>query len=324
MTTIGTVGLGLIGGSIALAAARAGHPVVAWDPDPETCEQARQLGLTITEDFSDAELIVLASPMPALTEGLTATLASVRVSDTALITDVGSVKQPVAEAMRSAGLAQRYIGGHPMAGSERTGFTAATPDLFTGARWVLCLHDDNSDGNADDADEVRRWLHVAALITDLGAGVVPMSAAEHDAATALVSGVPHLLALALARAAEVSGPAIQTLAAGSFTDLTRVASSSPTLLHAVTEGNAPALRSALRLVLNQLDQPWPDLIEHGHAARHRALDRSGGGQPPGGCETVTVSGARGLLELGRAGAVIETVDPIAGVVGYRRPAPGQP
>ncbi len=314
MTTIGIVGLGMIGGSVALAARRAGHPVQAWDTDPTTRRRAADGGLAVSADLTTADVIVLAAPMPALTDGLPALLASVRFSDTATITDVGSVKQPVAAAIHAAGLSERYVGGHPMAGTELTGFPAATADLLVGARWVLCLDDHDSERR------IAAWLRVAGLITELGAGVLALTAAEHDTAVALISGVPHLLALALSTYAEMSGPVVATLAAGSFADLTRVAGSSRVLLDAVTQQNAAAVRAALRLVLEQLDRPWDDLIELGQAARQsvRAKAAAGGlrGHVPGRTH-VLVSGAAQLLELGRAGVVIESVDFGTGVIGYR-------
>ncbi len=310
MTTVGIVGLGLIGGSVALAARRAGHSVLTWDADATTRLQAAQAGLSVSVDLSDADVIVFAVPIPVLTDGLPALLASVRLSDAAMITDVGSVKGSVAAAMRAAGLSKRYIGGHPMAGTQRHGFPAATADLFVGARWALCLEKDAV------GSDLGRWLRIAGLITDLGAGVLALTAAEHDTAVALISGVPHLLALALSQAANTSGALVAALAAGSFADLTRVAGSNRVLLDAVTQQNASAVRKALRLVLEQLDRPWSDLIEAEQAARESLRGRAGSGQLPGRMQ-LTLSGAEQLLDLGRAGVVIESVDADSGILGYR-------
>ncbi|MBA3368780.1 MAG: prephenate dehydrogenase/arogenate dehydrogenase family protein [Geodermatophilaceae bacterium] len=309
MTRIAVVGLGLIGGSFALAARQAGHAVLAWDADPRTRENAARRGLTVSTDLSSAELIVLAVPLPALTDGLPALLAGVQLSDRATITDVGSVKEPVVAAMRAAGHSNRYIGGHPMAGTERSGFPAASADLFTGARWALCLHDDDSD------TQVRRWLEVAAVLTGLGVSVLALTPAEHDAALGMVSGLPHLLALALAASAQQYGPVARTLAAGSFTDLTRVAGTDPLLLHSVTLRNEPAVRAAFRLVNEQLDRPWEELIEAGHTARESlSHDVNAGGLSRTEASAV---GAEQLLDLCRGGAVIETVDLDADLIRYR-------
>lgn len=312
MTTIGIVGLGLIGGSLALAARRAGHVVTAWDAAEGTREQAAQQGLTVRADLTGAELVVLSVPMADLTHGLAATLAGVGVSDTATITDVGSLKQPVADAIRVAGLAERYVGGHPMAGTERHGFGAASPDLFAGKRWALCLTGVEPD--------VARWLQVAAVLTDVGAEAVAITPAEHDAAMATVSGLPHLLALGLSAAAADAGPLLATLAAGSFADLTRVAASDPRLLHAVIDDNQPALRLALRRLLDQLDRPWPDLIRDGNTAKDR-LSRGTSAEAYSERGRLVVSGPRDLLEIGRIGGVIEAVDPLDRTIHYRNPVP---
>ncbi len=343
MSRIAVVGLGLIGGSFALAARQAGHVVVAWDADPRTRDEAAGRGLTISTDLSSVDLVVLAVPMPALTDGLPALLAGVQLPDEATITDVGSVKAPVAAAMQAVGLAERYIGGHPMAGSELSGFPAATADLFTGARWVLCLtsapsgrDDDISDvaagrvagrrrvsatsGRDDDISDsqLSRWLELAAVLTGLGVSVLALTPAEHDTALGMVSGVPHLLALALAAAADRSGPLARTLAAGSFADLTRVAGTAPTLLHSVTLRNEPAVRAALRLVSEQLDRPWDELIKAGYAARNSLSSNATTEQTHSA--TVPIVGAGQLLDLCRDGAVIESVDIDAGLIEYRRPA----
>lgn len=314
MTTLGIVGLGLIGGSVALAARDAGHAVTAWDADAGTREQATQRGLPVSADLSDAELIVLAVPMADLTHGLAKTLRAVQMSGTATITDVGSLKRPVAEAMRTVGLAERFVGGHPMAGTEQQGFGAANPALFAGKRWALCL-DSIDAGNTD----LARWWQVASVATSLGAQVVPLLPAEHDDAMAIVSGVPHLLALALAAAAHESGTLVRTLAAGSFADLTRVAASSPALLRAVTEQNEPAVRAALRRLQDLLDRPWAALIESGQEAR-KALVISAEGVPLP-IRRAVVTDAQELLALGRSGAVIEGVDPANAMVLIRDPVP---
>lgn len=314
MTRIGIIGLGLIGGSLALAARRAGHDVTAWDADAATREEAARGGVAVLADLSGAELIVLAVPMPDLTDALASTLAAVGISDSATITDVGSLKQPVVDAMRAAGVAERYVPGHPMAGTEHSGFGAASPDLFVGRRWALCLDSDHTD--------VARWLQVAAVITSLGAHVLPLLPSEHDSAMAMVSGLPHLLALALASSARDSGALVWALAAGSFADLTRVAASSPALLRAVTEQNEPAVRAALRRLEDQLDQPWGDLIKNGHEAR-KSLVSGGEGDRPA-VEKAAAAGTQELLALGRTGTVIVAVDPATSKVWHRSPvAPPQ-
>lgn len=313
---IGIVGLGLIGGSTTLAAHAAGHRVLAWDADPAAREAAAGSGLTVTQDLSDADLVVLAVPLISLMDRLPETLAAVRIGDAATITDVGSLKQPVSAAVAGAGLADRYVGGHPMAGSERAGFSAAHAELFAGARWALALNEDGAYGDA----QLARWFEVAALVLELGAVVVPVTDHEHDEVMGLVSGLPHLLALALACAADGFGSLATTLAAGSFSDLTRVAASSTTLLEAVTVENRFAVRSALDRLRLQMDRPWADLVRDGHASslRLRALSGRVEPTPRSPSTTTVVDGPETLLELGRSGFVVDAVDPVGGTVGHRR------
>src|SRR5215212_9763100 len=120
----------------------------------------------------------------------------------------------------------RFVGGHPMCGTERSGHAAVDPGLFSGARWALCLEPDT---------ELPRWLRVAEVALAVGAEVVPLTAAEHDDAVAAISHVPHLLAAALAAAAADAGPLPLALAAGSFRDGTRVIGSDPAFVTAMVE-----------------------------------------------------------------------------------------
>lgn len=249
--TIGVLGLGAVGGSIALAAEAQGESVVAWDPDVAARNAAEASGLSISADLSAASIVVLAAPMVTLADDLAAMLSSVTVNDNATLTDVGSLKVPVARSMSELGWAGRYVGGHPMAGTEHSGFPAARADLFAGAAWVLCLEDETDLG---------RWVKVAELATRLGAEVVPLAAQDHDRAMGLISGLPHLLALGLSRRLAGSEPYAHGLIAGSFRDATRVAASSPDLLRAVTVQNEEHVRAALAGLIAEIDGPWHQLV----------------------------------------------------------------
>ncbi|HYO35438.1 MAG TPA: prephenate dehydrogenase/arogenate dehydrogenase family protein, partial [Geodermatophilus sp.] len=129
---VGVVGLGQLGGSLAAALVAAGREVRGWDVDPAAREAAAARGVAVTRELSG--VVVLAVPLPA-----TATaLDGLDVDPAATVTDVGSVKEPV---LASAGavLGGRFVGGHPMAGTERSGYGATDPALFRGARWALCV-----------------------------------------------------------------------------------------------------------------------------------------------------------------------------------------
>jgi prephenate dehydrogenase len=276
---VAVVGLGQLGGSLAAALVAAGRPVAGWDVDPAARDAAAARGVEITQQLGG--VVVLAVPLPAMAHALDDLI----VEPDATITDLGSVKQPVLESLGGA-FGRRYVGGHPMCGTERSGHAAVDPSLFAGARWAVCL---------DEGTELPRWLRVAEIALAVGAEVVPVTSAEHDGAVAAVSHAPHLLAAALAAAAGDAGPLALTLAAGSFRDGTRVIASDPVFVTAMVEGNAGPVAAALDRVRAQLERPWPDLIAAGHAVRTAPTDR----------RPVRVPLERAaLLSLGRAGGTI--------------------
>jgi prephenate dehydrogenase len=276
---VGVVGLGQLGGSLAAALVAAGRPVTGWDVDPAARDAAAARGVRISREFSG--VVVLAVPLPAMATAL----HDLTLDPDATVTDVGSVKRPVLDSLGTA-YGSRFVGGHPMCGTERSGHTATDPGLFSGARWALCLEPDT---------ELPRWLRVAEVAMAAGAEVVPVTAAEHDDAVAAISHVPHLLAAALAAAAGQAGPLALTLAAGSFRDGTRVIGSDPAFVTAMVEGNAGPTAGALSRVQEQLARPWPDLVAAGHAVATRQQGR----------RTVRVPLDRAaLLALGRAGGAV--------------------
>jgi prephenate dehydrogenase len=235
--------------------------------------------VTITQELSG--VVVLAVPLPAMT----AALNGLTIDSEATVTDLGSVKREIVATLGAA-FGGRFVGGHPMCGTERSGHTAVDPTLFAGARWALCLEGET---------ELPRWLRVAEVALAVGAEVVPVTAVEHDDAVAAISHAPHLLAAALAAAAADAGPLALALAAGSFRDGTRVIGSDPAFVTAMVEGNAVPTAEALARVEAQLDRPWPDLIAAGHAVATR----------PTGVRAVRVPLERAaLLAVGRAGGAI--------------------
>lgn len=322
------IGLGLIGGSLLRALAAAGHAALGYDADPATRAMARtaaakapagarwQVSGAARDAIAGADLLALAVPLPAVPGVLDDVAAS---GYTGLVTDVTSVKGPVRDhvARRAArfGRLAGFVGGHPMAGRETSGFGSADPDLFRGCAWVLCLEPQETD--------TRDWLTLASLVTTLGARVVPSTAAEHDRAVAVVSHVPHLLATALAGYA-AADPLALTLAAGSFRDGTRVAQSPPPLTAAMCGGNAAAVRTALDAVLESLgtarqalDGPDPIgalLPWLSPGARARSA------WPPVPSEPVELPAAPDvLLRLGRAGGWVVSVSPDLRTVQAARP-----
>jgi prephenate dehydrogenase len=324
---VAVIGLGLIGGSVLRALARAGHRLLGYDADPATRATARtaaartpvearwQVAGALRDAVADADLVVLAVPLPAVggvLDELTAT------GYAGLVTDVTSVKGPVRELVEARlGRLAGFVGGHPMAGRETSGFAAADPDLFAGCAWVLCLE----PGVTPPAD----WLRLADLFTRLGARIVPATAAEHDRAVAAVSHVPHLLASAVAAVAS-RDPMATTLAAGSFRDGTRVAASPSALVAAMCGGNAAAVAPALDLIREALDRagdalagPEPiaalrDWLEPGRAAR--------AAWPPVAGEPAELPAEPDvLLRLGRVGGWVTAVAGDGRTVTAARPEP---
>jgi prephenate dehydrogenase len=273
------VGLGQLGGSLAAALAAAGRPVTGWDVDEAARDAAAARGVTISRDVDG--VVVLAVPLPAMTTALD----GLTVGPDATITDLGSVKGPVLQVLgeRWGG---RFVGGHPMCGTERSGHAATDPALFTGARWAVGLEEDT---------ELPRWLRVAEVALAVGAEVVPVTAAEHDDAVAAISHVPHLLAAALAAAAADAGPLALNLAAGSFASGTRVIGSDPRFVTAMVEANAGPTAEALARVLAHLESPWPALVGGGHAVVTRQTGRR---------EVRVPLERAALLAVGRAGGAV--------------------
>lgn len=231
------LGLGLIGGSVLQALARGGYRVVGYDPDRDEAALARgsgyQVAATAAEAVTGADLVVLAMPLPQLPGAL----AEIRpvLDRGAVLTDVGTLKTPVLPVVAARLPGYRFVGGHPLAGTERSGFLASDPMLFRDAPWSLTLEPDT---------DLTAWLAVAVLLCDLGARPVPTTAAEQDLAVARVIGLPHLLAETLALTGLQGGELGLSLAAGSYTGGSRVARTRPELVATWCDGNS-ALIDAL-------------------------------------------------------------------------------
>jgi prephenate dehydrogenase len=234
---IAVLGLGLIGGSVLQALARGGYRVIGYDPSPDEAGAARgagyQLAPTAAAAVTGADLIVLAMPLPQLPDALRSIRRS--VSNGTVVTDVGTLKAPVLPLVADLLPGVRFVGGHPLAGTEQSGFLASDPLLFRDAPWSLILEPDT---------DLTAWLALAVLLCDLGARPVPTTAAEQDTAIARVIGLPHMLAEALALTGLRGGELGLSLAAGSYTSGSRVARTRPDLVATWCDGNQ-ALVAAL-------------------------------------------------------------------------------
>jgi len=243
VSRVSLLGTGLIGGSVALGlrAARPDILVTGFDVDPAAARAA--LGRGALTDVAPspedavrrADLVVLAVPVDRIAP-LCARLADA-VASGAVITDVGSTKVAVVRAGENA-FGGRFVGGHPMAGSERHGIEAADGGLFDGAWWILTPTSTTSP---------EAYRGARALADALGAQPVALDPVAHDALVARLSHVPQLIASALVQVASAAGDrqALLGLAGAGFRDVTRIAMSNPDLWVAILRSNRSAVLEAL-------------------------------------------------------------------------------
>ena len=247
---VAVIGTGLVGGSIGLALGALDHEIVGYDQDGDRLARASELGAisaaasSVKDAAEGAALVFVAVPVGAIVEVVTEALDA----GAALVTDVGSVKGPVVAAVERArpDTCERFLGGHPMAGSEQDGVEGARPDLFAGAAWVLTP-------TRRTNEQAFTTLH--GLLRDMEAEVVTVTPADHDVLVSFVSHVPQLAASTLmdvANAREAEHRALLRLAAGGFRDMTRIAASHPTIWVDILTSNRDAVLGALDAYLDGL------------------------------------------------------------------------
>lgn len=281
------LGLGLIGGSLLRDLAAQGVQVYGFNRSPSGASAAAAEGFDVSTSLqsvlaraeNDDALIVLATPMPALPSLLDAIAEH---APSCGFTDVVSVKAEVYSLVCYRGLQDRYVGGHPMAGTADSGWNASLTGLFNGAAWVVTF--DHAYDNPSDT-WVSLWIDVVRMALMVGAEVIPTRVNQHDEAVARISHLPHLFAEALAITGDNGGALALSLAAGSFRDSTRVAGTTPSLVQAMCENNRAALLTALDEALEllgdaraHLESPENDLsmfIDAGYRSRIRFEARSG-------------------------------------------------
>jgi prephenate dehydrogenase len=235
----GIVGTGLIGASLGLALRARGWHVTGSDLDPATEARALERGAidAIGAD-PDAAITFVALPVGAVAEAVRSALAST----SGVVTDVGSVKTSIVSEVDD----ERFVGGHPMAGSEQLGVDGATDDLFEGAVWVLTPVAGTSPEAFTTVDSVAR---------SLGADVVALAPDRHDALVAVVSHVPHLTAAALMGIADERAEehaALLRLAAGGFRDMTRIAAGTPAIWPDICGENQEAIVEVIDRLTEEL------------------------------------------------------------------------
>jgi prephenate dehydrogenase len=236
-----------MGTSVALAARGRGDDVAGFDVDADVLERAAARDAleprsTLEDAVRDAELVVVAAPIAQLPATVAAALAA---SGDATVTDVGSTKASV---LRAAEGSPRFVGGHPICGSETRGPEHASASLFQGATWFL-----TPDARTDPA----RHRQVHTFAASLGATPVAIDADAHDRLVAMTSHVPHVLANVVANqtgAARVEGHEPLAHAGGSLRDMTRIAGANPRIWVDIYLDNAEAIRAALQEHRRRIEQ----------------------------------------------------------------------
>ena len=287
------LGLGLIGGSIMRDLSARELDVFGYNRSRSATRAAQREGFDVSTDLADtlrraaeaSALIVIAVPMEAVGQVLAAIAEHAPHCG---ITDVVSVKKPVYDLVRSHGLHSRYVGGHPMSGTENSGWGASLEGLFHRAAWAV-TYDYAAELDRAGTPVPESWstlfVQVCTLASVTGAEAVPVSVSRHDEAVARVSHLPHVIAESLAIVGDHGGTLAQSLAAGSFKGATRVADTDPSLVRNMCETNAEALVPVLdefiallvdaRATLSANTPSLKQLAESGNRAYVRMGARSG-------------------------------------------------
>jgi prephenate dehydrogenase len=284
---VGLLGLGLIGGSVGLAAKeRLGAHVVGFDPDPEVRVRAAALGavdhaVESVGDLVRSDVVVVAAPVQVLAERIAEACAAV---PEAVVTDVGSTKRALVEA---APKDSNYIGGHPLAGAEVAGVEHARANLFENATWYLTPRED-SEGI------LLERLH--RFVTGIGAVPTVIGHGEHDRLMAAFSHVPHVVANALvAQAARALGDEAIPVVGPSFRDATRVAGANPPLWAGIYEANRAAILTGLDDTIDLLREARDLLARPDAVAEVEAWQAAIGDQ------------RRALLDVGMTGGSLHEI-----------------
>jgi prephenate dehydrogenase len=289
---VAILGFGLIGGSIARALAASGTEwsVAAWSPTgggPRAAQADGTIGAapaTIEDTITGANLVILAAPPLACLELLGRLGGSLRdsLAGETVVTDVASTKGQLVDRAAEAGL--RFVGGHPMAGRETSGWEASTADLFAGRPWVVV---------PTDASDVAGRERVESLARACRAEPLTMTAADHDAAVAAISHLPLVVAAALVEAVAASAdgttradwPAAAALATSGWQGATRLARGDVEMGVGIVATNAPAIVARLRDLrtvidawlaeLERADGPEPTRLAARLTAARQRLEEDG-------------------------------------------------
>ena len=251
--TISFLGLGLIGGSVALSAKDAfgGLTIKAYDPDIASLSAAVSAAVVdeafseLTDPFFDCDVLFLCAPV-SVNEAFLKEQGS-RILPHTLITDVGSVKSTTVNCVKACGLSDRFIGGHPMAGSEKTGFANASGQLLENAYYLLTPTEEFPGDKA---------ALFASFVEAIGALPLVMSPEKHDSITGGISHLPHVISAALVnfvKDTDTEDGLMKLVAAGGFKDITRISSSSPAMWQAICMTNTDVIEEMLTSYISSLE-----------------------------------------------------------------------
>lgn len=253
-TTFGFIGLGLIGGSIAKSLRRQyadNATIIAYDINKDELLLSAEDGVIdmYTDvlddlDLSHCDYLFLCAPIKYNDQNLT--LLKDRIPATCLITDVGSVKADIHKKVKELGLEKQFIGGHPMAGSEKTGFSSSNERVLENAYYIL---------TPTESIPTKAVLEYKELVTCMGAIPLILSWEEHDYVTAAISHLPHIIAAALVNLVKDSDSKdgiMKLIAAGGFKDITRIASSSPLMWQQISIKNRNNISQLLEDYISSL------------------------------------------------------------------------
>ena len=274
-TTIGFIGLGLIGGSIARGLKRADKniTIMAYMRTRSKLEQAQKEGIVdvilegIDETLAQCDIIFLCTPV----EYNAAYLKKIRpfLKPGAILTDVGSTKTNIHKTVIEMGMEDVFVGGHPMAGSEKTGYENSTDHLLENAYYII------SPTAKNKPEQIERMRQIALALRAIP---LVLHYEEHDFSVAAISHLPHLIASSLVKLVKDNDSENQTMkriAAGGFKDITRIASSSPVMWEQICMTNTDNLKILMRRYIESLEHIYDDLDTHNGPAIYGLFDESG-------------------------------------------------
>lgn len=286
-TTIAFIGLGLIGGSLAkgIKRARPDIRIMAYMRTRSKLEQAKKDGIVdvildgIDEQLKECDLIFLCTPVEYNAQYLSKIRSYLKPG--ALITDVGSTKTDIHEEILRQGLTDYFVGGHPMAGSEKTGYENATDHLLENAYYIVTPPEGLDQSGSETGNIPPKYAEnanrIIAVAQTVGAIPLVLDYREHDKVVAAISHLPHLVASSLVnlvKDADSPSGTMKRVAAGGFKDITRIASSSPEMWEQICMTNVEPIADMLERYIGSLQDILSEIKGHQGEAIYKLFEKS--------------------------------------------------